>query len=66
MTVKELADSLSNDIFSLYPAETQDYKELIRDCVTNILNALPKGWSKEKYAQEVKKALNMVKSGQPK
>jgi len=60
MNLDKLADSLSQDIFDQFPKETKEHKVVIRDSIVKILKALPKGYSREKYIEHVRKGLNSV------
>jgi hypothetical protein len=61
--MSQTVDSIAEEIFDLFPKETEKYKELIRKCINDVLNALPPNVSKERYIQAIKKNIELVRDG---
>lgn len=62
--MSELVEKLINEIERTFPEQAKKYHNLIRSCVTEIVNALPEDMSREEYLNSVQKNLRLVKNGE--
>lgn len=61
--MSDLVQALTAEVCDLFPKETEKYRGLIASCIEQIVVALPKGMTKEQYAQTVREHIQLVKDG---
>jgi hypothetical protein len=64
MSDQELVNSITEEVCDLFPEQTAKYRGMIRQCVEQIVSALPPGMSAAQYRQVVREHIQLVRDGQ--